>query len=193
MNSSAIGRLMVSRLRHSAASFEHALRLAVCAVGAYSFAHVVLGHASPTFAAVSALITLQFSNERRMPRALQVAGGCIAGVTFGGLLAGFMGRGVGPALVIVLMTVTVARLLGGGALFATQLAIQALLASMTPVSLQSIVATGVDSAVGGACALLAVALVPERDTRTPGRSVLRLTAALAQTLDGASEALTEGA
>jgi uncharacterized membrane protein YgaE (UPF0421/DUF939 family) len=180
------------RLRRSSAAFEHALRLAVCAVGAYSFAHFALGHSAPTFAAVSALITLQFSNERRMPRALQVAGGCTAGVMLGGVLAHLLGQGIGQAVVIVIFTVSLARILGAGALFATQLAIQSLLVSMTPVSFDSILATSVDSAVGGGGALLAVALVPERDTRRPGRAVLKLTAALAQVLDGASEALVEG-
>ncbi|MEA5454736.1 FUSC family protein [Sinomonas sp. JGH33] len=187
-----VKRFVASRLRRSASSFEYALRLGLCAVGAYSFAHLVLGHTTPTFAAVSALITLQFSNERRLPRAVQVAGGCTAGVILGGVLATALGRGAWQALVIVVVTVTVARILGGGPLFATQLAIQSLLVSMAPVSFDGVLATSVDSAVGGASALIAVALVPERDTRRPGRAVLRLTAALAKMLDGASQALLEG-
>ncbi|MFP3462786.1 FUSC family protein [Arthrobacter globiformis] len=125
-----------------------AFKMALCAVAACQLAESVLGHANPVFAAIAALLTLQFSGDWRTRRALEVAAGCTLGMAASVLLTSILGNGPAPALFIVFLAILVARFLNKGAVFTSQMAIQAALVAMIPSPPGSSLHTILDASVG---------------------------------------------
>ncbi|WP_426302210.1 FUSC family protein [Arthrobacter sp. R-11] len=171
------------------ASISQSFVMALCAVTAYLFAEHVLGHASPVFAAVAALLTLQFSGDWRTRRALEVAIGCMLGVTAGVVLTHILGNGPAQAILIVFVATLMARFLNKGAVFATQMAIQATLVAMIPSAQGSSLHTILDASVGGAIAWIATAVVPTVRLKRPREAIRKLTHEISAVLLGTSEAL----
>lgn len=163
--------------------------MAFCAVAAYVFAERVLGHANPVFAAIAALLTLQFSADWRTRRALEVAIGCALGVAAGVFLTGMLGAGPAQAVLIVFVAVLIARFLNKSPVFATQMAIQAALVAMIPSSPGSFLRTVTDALVGGAVAWLITALAPQRRLRGHRKAIRNLAYEISTILYGASRAL----
>lgn len=171
------------------ASVGQAFVMALCAVAAYLFAEHVLGHASPVFAAVAALLTLQFSGDWRTRRALEVAVGCMLGVAAGAVLSSVLGTGPAQAVLIVFVATLMARFLNKGAVFATQMAIQAALVAMIPSAHGSSLHTILDASVGGAFAWIATAIVPTVRLKKPREAIRKLADEISAVLLGTSEAL----
>ena len=182
-------RYVRSGLVRSRSSLGQALLMALCAVLAYLFAERVLGHPAPIFTATSALIALQFSSDLRSRRVLEVAIGCTLGVAGGGLFTLLLGQGPAQSVLIVFAFVVVARFLDKGAVFATQMAIQAVLASMRGTTLEGILDTSIDAAVGGGCALLFTALAPLGRHRLPRQAIAGLAGELSAVLRQCAAAL----
>ncbi|WP_290439154.1 FUSC family protein [Arthrobacter sp. SW1] len=163
--------------------------MAVCAVTAYVFAERVLGHANPVFAAIAALLTLQFSSDWRTRRALDVAVGCALGVAAGVFFTGVFGSGPAQAVLIVFVAVLIARFLNKSAVFATQMAIQAALVAMIPSSPGSFLPTVTDALVGGAAAWVMTIVAPQRGLRRQRKATRKLAYEISAVLYGASRAL----
>ena len=170
-------------------SAGEAFRMAFCAVAAYVFAEWVLGHANPVFAAIAALLPLQFSADWRTRRALEVAVGCALGVAAGVFLTGVLGSGPVQAVLIVFVAVLIARFLNKSAVFATQMAIQAALVAMIPSSPGSFLPTVTDALVGGAAAWVITIVAPQRGLRRPRKATRKLAYEISAVLYGASRAL----
>ncbi len=154
-------------LRRSANSVLPALLMAVCAVGAYYFSQLVLGHQGPLFAATSAIIALGFSRDPRLRRVLEVGLGCTIGIAVGDLLLQWLGSGIWQAALVLFVSILLARFLDSGAIFTTQLALQSLLVVLLPIPAGGPFTRSLDAVVGGCFALAATFLLPRDPRRQP--------------------------
>jgi len=180
-----------STVRDTAAGGLHRLRAdwlrvieaTVGASMAWLVAVELLHHPQPFFAPASALIVLGVTLGRRWQRAVEI----VVGVAVGVLLADIITRAIGPhtigALIVVLvLTLTVAVVLGGGPILAVQATVSAVyVATVAPDS--SVVGFGrfEDALVGGTVALVINLLPLHRD---PLRQVLHDAGAVLETLSG---------
>jgi uncharacterized membrane protein YgaE (UPF0421/DUF939 family) len=148
----------------------------------------VLHHRAPFFAAVAAIVCLSFSVLNRMRRVVEMALGVTIGVGLGDLLVSLIGRGGWQLGVVVLLAMTVALLLDGGALIVNQAALQAVFVAVLPPPTDGYLGRWQDALLGGAVAL-GIAFVLPADPR-PGmrRSVARVTDALAVALHRSADA-----
>lgn len=155
-------------LQRSTDSLLPALTMTVCSVGAFYFASYVLGHSGPLFAATSAIVSLGFSRDSRLRRVLEVALGCTIGIALGDILLHWLGSGFWQAGLVVFLSILLARFLDSGAIFTTQLALQALLVVLLPAPAGGPFTRSVDALVGGCFALVATFLFPCDPRRVPG-------------------------
>lgn len=154
-------------LRRSTNSVLPALMMAVCAVAAYYFSELVLGHQGPLFAATSAIIALGFSRDPRLRRVLEVGLGCTIGIAVGDLLLHWLGSGIWQAALVLFFSILLARFLDSGVIFTTQLALQSLLVVLLPIPAGGPFTRSLDAVVGGCFALILTFLVPRDPRREP--------------------------
>lgn len=154
-------------LRRSVNSVLPALVMAVCAVSAYYFSELLLGHQGPLFAATSAIIALGFSRDPRLRRVLEVGLGCTIGIAVGDLLLHWLGAGIWQAALVLFLSILLARFLDSGAIFTTQLALQSLLVVLLPIPDGGPFTRSLDAVVGGCFALAATFLLPRDPRREP--------------------------
>lgn len=154
-------------LRRSASSVLPALLMTVCAVGAYYFSELVLGHQGPLFAATSAIIALGFSRDPRLRRVLEVGVGCTIGIAVGDILLHWLGAGILQAALVLFLSILLARFLDSGVIFTTQLALQSLLVVLLPIPEGGPFTRSADAVVGGCFALAATFLLPKDPRREP--------------------------
>ena len=170
------------------------VQVTLAAFLAWVIATDVVGHATPFFAPVSAIITLGLTLGQRGRRAVEVVVGVTLGIAVGDLLVLAVGTGAWQLAFVVGLTMTVALLLGPGQMFAQQAAVSAaLVATLQPPTTSGITfARSLDALIGGSVALVVNALVfpahPERIVRRAAHSVL---VELAAVLEGIARALAE--
>jgi uncharacterized membrane protein YgaE (UPF0421/DUF939 family) len=187
------------RSRHSARTRADRVRSAarpilqatLAAVIAWLLATEVVGHATPFFAPVSAMITLGLTQGERGRRAVEVVLGVTLGIAVADLLVIELGSGWWQLGVVIAISMTVALLLGSGNLFAQQAAVSAaLVATLQPPDGGITFARAVDALIGGGVALAVSALVlpvhPGRIVREAAGPVLE---ELAGVLDDVAAAL----
>ena len=172
-------------------SLPKILQITVCAVGAYWIAEVLLGHDGPLFAATSAMVALGFGRDTRTRRTLEVALGCTLGIAVGDLLLTLLGTGLWQAVVVVFVSLVIARFLDGGTIFSTQLGLQALLVVLLPAPPEGPFARSIDAVVGGALAILITMLTPRDPRREPMHELGKLLLELSAVLREGSTALLE--
>ena len=178
-------------LHRSRNSVVPALQMTICAVGAYAFAQYVMGHEGPLFAATAALISLGFSREPRTRRVLEVGIGCTLGITIGELLLHLLGTGLWQAAVVLFLSVMLARFLGRGVIFTTQLGLQSLLVMLLPAPDGGVFTRSLDAIVGGLFALLVTMLAPRDPRREPQSNVRDLLHELSAVLRQCAEAVAK--
>ncbi|TLP98517.1 FUSC family protein [Nesterenkonia salmonea] len=151
--------------------------MTVAGVGAYVISEQVLGHETPLFAAVAALIAMGFTKEPRLRKVLEVAIGCTLGVLLADMLVLGLGTGILTAVLAVFAAVMLARFLDSGSVFAMQMGLQALLVVMVPVPADAALGPftrSVDAVVGGTTALLVTLLTPKDPRGEPVRELRRV-------------------
>jgi uncharacterized membrane protein YgaE (UPF0421/DUF939 family) len=151
-----------------------ALQMAVAGVGAYVISEQLLGHETPLFAAVAALIAMGFTKEPRLRKVVEVALGCTLGVLLADMLVLGFGGGVVTALVAVFSAVMLARFLDPGPLLAMQMGLQSLLVVMVPVPPDAVLGPftrSIDAVVGGSTALLITLITPKDPRGEPVREM----------------------
>ena len=116
----AVNRARIGGVR-ARRSVLPAAQMTAAGVGAYIIAEQLLGHQSPVFAAVAALIALGFSKEPRLRKVIEVAVGCTLGILIADLLVHTFGAGVVTAVVVVFLSVMLARFLNPGPVLALQI------------------------------------------------------------------------
>lgn len=173
------------RARHS---WVPALQMTVAGVGAYTVAERLLGHDAPLFAAIAALIALGFTREPRLQKVLEVGVGCTLGILVGDLLLHLLGAGLFTAVLVLFVSIMLARVLDSSPLLAMQMGLQALLVVLIPPPEGGVFgpfARSVDAIIGGSVAMLIALLTPKDPRREPIRElksvVDELTTALRET------------
>ncbi len=162
-------------LKRVRTGFLPAIQMTICGVSAYFFAHLVLGHSGPLFAATSALVALGFGVESHISRVLEVSLGCTLGILVGDLLLHAFGSGIWQASLVLFVSILLARFLDSSSLLTTQMGLQSLLVVLLPTPPGGPFTRSLDAVVGGAFALIIVALWPQdprRESHTQVRDAL---------------------
>jgi uncharacterized membrane protein YgaE (UPF0421/DUF939 family) len=194
----ARGRL--ARLR---ASGWQIVQAASAAAVAWFIAATLLGHKSPFFAPLAALVALSATRGQRVRQALELMLGVAVGVGVGDVLIEAIGSGFVQLAIVVSLAMCVATLLKAGGILFTEAAVSAaLVASVEPSTRGFPPVRFLDALIGGAVALVFSQLLfpahPLRVVESAARSVLEglagiladVAAALEQRdLEGAEDAL----
>jgi len=182
-------KVRIARLRSK--SF-HIVQCAIAAGVAWLIAKDVLGHATPFFAPVTAVVSLGTSYGQRLRRVAEVTLGVAIGVFVADLLVIWLGSGWWQLTLIVVLSMSTALLLDAGGLFVTQAAVQSIvIASLVPEPSEALLRWS-DALVGGAVALVAATVVPRAPLRRPREEAGRVVRKIASLLRGAATGLTEG-
>lgn len=187
------GRTSVrARVRRWRAKSWQIGQCALAAGVAWLIAADLLGHQTPFFAPVAAVVALGTSYGQRLRRVAEVTVGVAVGVFLADLLVAGLGSGWWQIGLIVALAMSAAFLLDGGQLFVTQAAVQSIVVASLVPDPGAAFTRWTDAVVGGAVALVAATVVPAAPLRRPREQaavVMRKTAAL---LRAAGEVMTDG-
>lgn len=153
------------------------VQTAVAATVAWAVAANLLGHRSPFFAPIAAIVSLAATRGQRARRAVELIVGVAIGIGVGELLTRAIGIGVGQLALIVGLAMAAAVLLGAGRLLLTEAAVSAtLVATVSPATRGFPPTRLLDALIGGAVALLFSQLLfpvhPVRIVREAAESVV---------------------
>jgi uncharacterized membrane protein YgaE (UPF0421/DUF939 family) len=182
---------MRTRLERLQLAWRSIFQAAVSAAIAWLIATEVLGHKSPFFAPVSAIITLGLTVSQRGRRAAEVAVGVALGIAVADLLVLGIGTGAAQLALVVMLAMAAAIFLGSGQMLATQAAVSgALVATLQPPTHGITFTRFVDALVGGGVALLVNAIVlPARPVDMARGAARPLLEELAATLEDVAVAV----
>jgi uncharacterized membrane protein YgaE (UPF0421/DUF939 family) len=185
------GRLsMRQRVQRLQLASRSILQIALASTAAWIFAVEVFGHARPIFAPISAVVVLGLSAGQRLQRAIELALGVAVGLGIADLIVRVTGVGAWQIALIVLLSTSIALLLGSGQLFASQAAISGILVATLPAGTTPSFGRFFDSLAGGFIAIVVSALVlPPKPLVLLRRSVGPLLEELAATLEDIAAAL----
>ena len=133
---------------------------AIAAVAAYAFAAIIFGHSEPYFAATAALISLGFGRDPHIRKALEVSIGVTLGILVGDSLQALLGQGYFQGVIVVFVTIILARFIDSGVIFTTQMSIQAVLIVLLPIPPEGPLSRSVDAVIGGVIAIAITMLTP---------------------------------
>jgi uncharacterized membrane protein YgaE (UPF0421/DUF939 family) len=178
----------VRRLRSK--SFQIA-QCAIAAGVAWLLAEQLLGHPTPFFAPIAAVVSLGTSYGQRLRRVVEVTIGVAVGVLIGDLLVSQVGTGWWQLMMIVALAMSAAFLLDGGPLLVTQAAVQSIVVSTLLPDPGAGLTRWTDALVGGAVALVAATVVPAAPLRRPRQQAARVVEKIAALLRAASEVIID--
>ncbi|MHA3836383.1 FUSC family protein [Terrabacter sp. AAH1] len=140
---------------------------AVAAGVAWWFATDVVGHPSPFFAPIVAVICLGMSYGQRLRRVFEVAIGVAVGVFTADVFVHLAGSGPWQISAVVLVSMAIATLLHGSAVIVTQSAVQGIVIAALVASPGQAFNRWTDALIGGGIALVAATVVPQAPLRRP--------------------------
>ena len=147
------------------------LQTAVAASLAWTLGTVVLGHESPFFAPIAAVISLGVAVGQEGRRAAELVFGVACGLAVADLLVLAIGTGPVQIGVVVALAMTAAMLLGGGTLLVTEAAVSGLLVVTLDPTTQGLSPDRFfDALVGSGVALGISALFPNDPRRMVERA-----------------------
>lgn len=157
----------------------------------------VVGHRSPFFAPIAAVICLGVTLSLRLRRGIELVVGVSIGVAVGDLLISALGTGPWQIALAVALAValamSVAVLVDGGPVITIQSAASAVLVATLYLPDQtSGVSRMVDTLIGGGVALVVAALLPANPLTVAHRNAGRVLRELAIALHGVARAIKEG-
>lgn len=164
---------------------------AVAAALAWLLATSVLGHSSPVFAPIAAIVSLGATRGQRARRGVELMLGVALGITAGDLLVGLVGVGVWQLGLIVGLAMAAAVSLGAGLLLLSEAGVSAALVATVQSTTRGFPPPRLlDVLVGGAIALVFSQLLfpvhPVKLVRAAAEAVVR---ELADTLRAIGNAL----
>lgn len=162
---------------------------AVAAGFSWWIASDLLGHTTPLFAPISAVIALGLNAGYRTRRAVEMVLGVALGIAVGDALVDAIGTGPVQIGFVVLLAMSAAVVLGGGALLVAQAAISAVLVATLPSSGGLVPTRLLDTLVGGAIGLAVLIIAPGNPLRIAQRSGEPVLADLAAGLERIAAAL----
>ncbi|MGD9957894.1 FUSC family protein [Nocardioides sp.] len=180
------------RVRRLRAKGFQVAQCAIAAGVAWWLAQEVLGHQTPFFAPIAAVVSLGTSYGQRLRRVMEVAIGVGAGVLVGDLLVNQIGTGWWQLTLIVGLAMSAALLLDGGQLLVTQAAVQSIVVSTLLPDPAAGLTRWSDALVGGAVALVAATAVPAAPLRRPRDQAALVIEKIAALLRAASEVMVSG-
>ena len=187
--SRASARQRLARLK---ANSWHIAQAAVAAGVAWLVASDLIGHDTPFFAPIAAVIALGTSYGQRLRRVAEVTLGVAIGVFVADLFVLLFGSGAWQLTVVVGLAMTTAFLLDAGRVFVTQAAVQSIVVVTLIPDPGAALTRWSDALVGGAVALLAATLVPRAPLRRPREQAAVVVRKIAALLHAAAEVMTEG-
>ncbi len=159
-----VKKFFTSRFRSGAwrarKSLIPAATAAIAAVAAYAFAAIIFGHSEPYFAATSALITLGFGRDPHIRKALEVSIGVTLGILVGDSLQALLGQGYWQGIIVVFVTIMLARFIDSGVIFTTQMSIQSVMVILLPIPVEGPFSRSLDAVIGGVIAIVITMLTP---------------------------------
>jgi len=180
----------VARLRASVWSVAQS---AAAASLAYFLAGVLLGHESPFFAPIAAVISLSVTVGSRPRRAVEMVFGVAVGLLVADLLVLVIGTGTLQIAAVVLLAMSAAVFFGGGTMLVNQAAVSAILVVvLQPRDAVFSPDRFLDALVGGGVALLVGFLLPANPERLVGRAVAPVLDELSALLQEISAVLETG-
>lgn len=165
---------------------------AVAAAVAWLVARRLIGHPTPFFAPIAAIICLGLTYGQRGRRTFELAAGVALGIGIADVLVLAIGTGAWQMAVVVALAMGVAVLLGGGMMLVNQAAVSAVLVATLQPADGFAGTRFVDALVGGGIGLLVNALVPTDPVRLVRREAEPMLAELACTLEDVASALEAG-
>jgi uncharacterized membrane protein YgaE (UPF0421/DUF939 family) len=187
------GRTSVrARLRRLDARSWHIGQCAVAASVAWLLAHQLLGHPSPFFAPVAAIVSLGTSYGQRLRRVAEVTAGVALGVGIGDLFVHWAGTGWWQIALVVALAMSSAVLLDAGALIVTQAGVQSVVVTTLLPSAHAGLSRWLDAVIGGLVALLAATVVPRAPLRRPRQEAAYVVELLADLLREAGRSAQDG-
>jgi len=165
---------------------------AVAAGVAWFVASDLLGHDTPFFAPIAAVVSLGTSYGQRLRRVAEVTLGVAIGVLVADLLVIALGTGAWQLALIVALAMTSAFLLDGGQLFVTQAAVQSIVVATLLPEPGAGLTRWSDALVGGAVALVAATVVPAAPLRRPREQAAQVVGKISALLRAAAEVMEEG-
>ncbi|GAB3876149.1 FUSC family protein [Terrabacter terrigena] len=143
------------------------VQCAVAAGVAWWFATDVVGHPSPFFAPIVAVICLGMSYGQRLRRVFEVAIGVAVGVFTADVFVHVAGSGPWQISAVVLVSMALATLLHGSAVIVTQSAVQGIVIAALVATPGQAFNRWTDALIGGGIALVAATVVPQAPLRRP--------------------------
>ena len=191
----AFSRGKVSLRQRRARLRAKAWQIGQCAIAAgiaWTLASDVLGHETPFFAPIAAVVSLGTSYGQRLRRVAEVTVGVAIGVFVGDLLTHWLGSGGWQMALIVSLAMSTALLLGQGVLFVNQAAVQAIVVSTLVPSAGAAFIRWTDALIGGAVALVAAAVVPRAPLRRPREQAGAVVRKISVLLRAAAQGIVDG-
>ncbi|GAA4809812.1 aromatic acid exporter family protein [Nocardioides caeni] len=165
---------------------------AVAAGIAWWIAADLIGHESPFFAPIAAVVSLGTSYGQRLRRVVEVTLGVAIGVLVADLLLAGIGSGPWQLSLIVLLAMSTALLLDAGTIFVTQAAVQSIVVAALVPGAQGAFLRWTDALIGGAVALVAAMVVPAAPLRRPREQAAAVARKMAELLRAASDLMVDG-
>ena len=171
---------------------QRAFMIVQCAVTAglaWLIASLLLGHEVPYFAAAAAILVLGVAYGQRLRRGVDVAIGVTLGVALGNLWLVLFGAGVWQVVLVCAIAMSLATLVGAGPLITTQAGANSIaVLVMAPSPIYGF-ERWLDAVIGSTLALLVATVAPSGPLRKPGEVAAKVVAGMAETLEGAADAL----
>lgn len=169
--------------------------VAQCAIAAgiaWWIAADLLGHTTPFFAPIAAVVCLGTSYGQRHRRVVEVTLGVAIGVFIADVLVYWMGSGAWQLALIVALAMSTALLLDAGILFVTQAAVQSIVVATLVPDAGAAFTRWSDAVIGGAVALVAATIVPAAPLRRPREQAAAVAGKVAELLRAASHVMVDG-
>ena len=170
-------------------------QIAQCGVAAgvaWFVASDLLGHTTPFFAPIAAVVSLGLTYGQRWQRVVEMTIGVAIGVLVGDVLVHLLGSGGWQMALVVMLAMSSAILFNAGGLLVTQAAVQSIvITALVPPGGQAFL-RWTDALIGGAVALVAATVVPRAPLRRPREQAAFVVAKIAQLLHGAARGIRDG-
>ena len=187
------GRMSTAaRLRRLQSKSWQIGQCAIAAGVAWWVAADLLGHHTPFFAPIAAVVSLGTSYGQRLRRVAEVTLGVAIGVLVADLLVLAIGTGAWQLMLIVALAMTAAFLLDGGQLFVTQAAVQSIVVATLLPDPDAGLTRWSDALVGGAVALVAATVVPAAPLRRPREQAAVVVRKISALLRAAADVMESG-
>lgn len=156
-----------SRIRRVRSRAFLLVQSALAAGVAWWLASDVFAHPTPFFAPIVAVVCLGISYGQRLRRVIEVAIGVAVGVFTADLFVSIAGTGGWQIAAVVIVSMSLALLVGGGPVLVMQAGVQGIVvAALAPTPGQAFT-RWTDALIGGGVALVAASIAPQAPLRRP--------------------------